>query len=70
WTGKNSTCILREFHNFSMKISPFDDSSYDHFNDIWNYWSFVGASTNELGVVACQLYGICVNAAAVERLWS
>ncbi|CAG8849552.1 16522_t:CDS:2, partial [Gigaspora margarita] len=57
WTGKNLTCILHEFHNFSIKISPFDDSSYDHFNDIWSYWSFVGASTNKLEVVAADYTG-------------
>ncbi|CAG8815677.1 6223_t:CDS:2, partial [Gigaspora rosea] len=34
------------------------------------YWTFIGPLMNELGLVACRLYGICVNAAAVERLWS
>ncbi|RHZ78897.1 hypothetical protein Glove_155g143 [Diversispora epigaea] len=34
------------------------------------YWNFANASTNELGFVACRIFGICVNAASVERLWS
>jgi len=70
WSGKEPTCILREFSDFSMKIYPFDDNTYNQFGDIWRYWNYAGASTNELGFVACRLYGICVNAAAVERLWS
>ncbi|CAG8829972.1 9785_t:CDS:2, partial [Gigaspora rosea] len=49
---------------------PFDDNTYNQFNDIWKYWEFVGPITKELGKVACRLYGICVNAAAVECLWS
>ncbi|RGB28286.1 ribonuclease H-like domain-containing protein [Rhizophagus diaphanus] len=27
-------------------------------------------STNELGLVACRIFGICVNASSVERFWS
>ncbi|CAB4374480.1 unnamed protein product [Rhizophagus irregularis] len=27
-------------------------------------------STNELGLVACRIFSICVNAASIERLWS
>ncbi|CAG8604394.1 7472_t:CDS:2 [Ambispora gerdemannii] len=53
-----------------MSIYPFDDNTYNQFGDIWRYWNYAGASTNELGFVACRLYGICFNAAAVERLWS
>ena len=70
WSGKKPTCILREFSDFSKSIYPFDDNTYNQFDDIWKYWNYVEASTNELGLVACRLYGICINAAAVERLWS
>ncbi|CAG8840885.1 45482_t:CDS:1, partial [Gigaspora margarita] len=31
---------------------------------------FVGASTSELGKVACRLYRIWINAAAIKCLWS
>ncbi|CAB4419430.1 unnamed protein product [Rhizophagus irregularis] len=71
WSGKESTCILREFDDFRLGKYPFDDDTYKQFNnDIWRYWCFARVSTNELGLVACTLFGICVNAASVERLWS
>ncbi|CAG8515122.1 3158_t:CDS:2 [Scutellospora calospora] len=70
WSGKEPNCILSKFNDFYIKIYPFDDNTYNQFGDIVRYWNFAGASTNELGLVACKLYGICVNAAAVKRLWS
>ncbi|RHZ87211.1 hypothetical protein Glove_39g7 [Diversispora epigaea] len=40
-------------------------STWNQFNgDIYRYWSFACASTNELGFVACRIFGICVNAAS------
>ena len=35
WSGKESTCILREFNDFSMRVYPFDDNTYSQFDDIW-----------------------------------
>ncbi|CAG8580663.1 1856_t:CDS:2 [Acaulospora morrowiae] len=36
-----------------------------------NMYSFyINVSTNELDFVACRIFGICVNAASVEWLWS
>jgi len=70
WFGKESTCILHEFDDFRLEKYPFDDNTYKQFNDIWRYWCFAAVSTNELGLVACKLFGICINAASVERLWS
>ncbi|CAG8766154.1 22547_t:CDS:2, partial [Cetraspora pellucida] len=70
WSGEEPTCILHEFNDFSIGAYPFDDNTYDHFGDIWKYWSYVKDSTTELGLVACRLYGICINAATVECLWS
>ncbi|CAG8602018.1 8645_t:CDS:2, partial [Scutellospora calospora] len=69
-SGEEPTCILREFNDFSIRAYPFDDNTYDYFGDIWKYWSYVKDSMAKLGLVACQLYGICINAAAVEYLWS
>ena len=69
WTGKESKCIIREFDDFRLNKHPFDIDTYKQFNDdIWRYWCYVGLSTNELGLVACRIFGICVNAASVERL--
>ena len=71
WFGKESTCILREFDNFRLGKYPFDYNTYKQFNgDVWQYWCFAETSTSELGLVACRLFGICINAASVERLWS
>lgn len=71
WFKKESTCILREFDDFRLGKYPFDYNTYKQFdNDIYRYWCFAKSSTNELGLVACRLFGICINAAAVERLWS
>jgi len=71
WSGKKPKCILNEFNNFRLAQYPFDLNTYRQFNnDIWRYWCFVSVSTNELGFVACRIFGICVNAASVERLWS
>ncbi|PKK56855.1 hypothetical protein RhiirC2_799164 [Rhizophagus irregularis] len=71
WSGKEPKCILREFDDFRLAKYPFDLESYRQFNDdIWRYWCYVSVSTNELGLVACRIFGICVNAASVERLWS
>ncbi|CAG8644426.1 9787_t:CDS:2, partial [Dentiscutata erythropus] len=38
--------------------------------DILKFWDFASSSTRELGPLALHLFGICVNAASVERLWS
>jgi len=71
WSGKEPTCILREFDDFRLEKYPFDHDTYRQFNgDVWRYWGYVNVSTNELGFVACRIFGICVNAASVERLWS
>ena len=71
WSGKEPKCILKEFDDFRLGNYPFNLSTYEQFNgDIWRYWCFASTSTNELGFVACRIFGICVNAASVERLWS
>ncbi|RHZ77148.1 hypothetical protein Glove_185g69 [Diversispora epigaea] len=71
WTGKHATSILKELDNYRLEVYPFDSITWNQFNnDIYRYWCFVSASMNELGFVACRIFGICVNAASVERLWS
>ena len=70
WFGKELKCILHEFDDFQLAKFPYDLDSYKQFNDIWRYWYYVSISTNELGFVACKIFGIYVNAASVERFWS
>ncbi|CAG8569649.1 2675_t:CDS:2, partial [Diversispora eburnea] len=71
WTGEYSKFILWELENFRLGIYPFDLTTWNQFSgDIYRYWSFACASTNELGFVACRIFRICVNATSIERLWS
>ncbi|RHZ80732.1 hypothetical protein Glove_132g88 [Diversispora epigaea] len=71
WMEKQPKCILKELDNYRLEVYPFNSSTWNQFNsDIYRYWCFCCASTNELGFVACRIFGICVNTASVERLWS
>lgn len=71
WMGKQPKCILKELDNYRLEIYPFNSDTWDQFDgDIYRYWCFACTSTSELGFVACRIFGICVNAASVERLWS
>ncbi|GBC16218.2 hypothetical protein RIR_jg32060.t1 [Rhizophagus irregularis DAOM 181602=DAOM 197198] len=72
WTGKDPISILKEFDDFSQGTKyPFDDASISQFkNDIHRYWCWVRSAYPEIGTVVARIFGICVNAASVERLWS
>ncbi|PKB93070.1 hypothetical protein RhiirA5_442427, partial [Rhizophagus irregularis] len=72
WTGKELTSILKEFDEFSQGIKyPFDDAFVAQFeNEIHKYWCWVQNAYSEIGTVVAHIFGICVNAASVERLWS
>ena len=72
WTGNDPTTILTEFDDFSQGTEyPFNNESVAHFgNDIHKYWCWVRSAYPEIGTVGARLFGICVNAASVERLWS
>ncbi|RIB25225.1 hypothetical protein C2G38_2166500 [Gigaspora rosea] len=68
WTGQEPKCILREFNNFHMKNDPFDDKTYQQFkDDVLSYWCYIKDATDELGLVACRIFGICVNAASMPK---
>ncbi|GBC24452.2 ribonuclease H-like domain-containing protein [Rhizophagus irregularis DAOM 181602=DAOM 197198] len=71
WTKTISKSILREYENFRRGIYPFDEQISNQFeDDILKYWGFVVPLAKELGYVAQRIFGICINAASVERLWS
>jgi hypothetical protein len=72
WTGNDPVSILKEFDDFSQGIKyPFDNASIAQFeNDVHKYWCWVRSAYPEIGTVAARIFGICVNAASVERLWS
>ncbi|CAJ0877912.1 3659_t:CDS:2, partial [Entrophospora sp. SA101] len=47
----------------SWLLHPFE-------NNIHKYWCWVQDAYPEIGIVAARIFGICINAASVERLWS
>ncbi|RHZ89136.1 hypothetical protein Glove_18g115 [Diversispora epigaea] len=59
--------ILRELENFHLGIYSFNLDIWNQFSeDIYRYWSFAYASTNELEFMACRIFEICINAASME----
>jgi hypothetical protein len=71
WTKVKSTSILREYENFRKSLYPFDKQAINQFeDDVLGFWGYVFPLTKELGYVAQRIFGICINAASVERLWS
>ncbi|CAH1767382.1 3838_t:CDS:2, partial [Entrophospora sp. SA101] len=59
------------FEDFRLKVEPFDDETYNQFNnDVFKFWRYIEEDYRELASVALKLFSICVNAASVERMWS
>jgi hypothetical protein len=72
WTGNEPQSILTEFDNFSQgKNYPFNNETISQFNgNIHKYWCWVREAYPEIGTIGARIFGICINAASVERLWS
>ncbi|CAG8661304.1 2174_t:CDS:2, partial [Diversispora eburnea] len=70
WTGCDPQYILVEFDDFSQgKNYPFDNETiYQFENNIYKYWCWIKDAYLEIGTVTSRIFGICVNAASVERL--
>ena len=63
--------ILREYLSYQREIFPFNPETYNQFEEnIIDFWEFAKGLTPELSRFALRLFGICVNAASVERFWS
>ncbi|CAG8819281.1 36404_t:CDS:2, partial [Racocetra persica] len=64
--------ILLELEDFLANNSPFDTIFFNQFhNDIIKYWSFIECGPHKkLANFALHLFGICINSASVERLFS
>jgi hypothetical protein len=63
--------ILREYLSYQKEIFPFNPDTYNQFEEnIMDFWEFTKGLAPELSRLALYLFGICVNAASVERLWS
>lgn len=71
WAQKKPIKILAEFEKYRTKQYPFDEITYIQFqNDVLAYWKFCSNESQELGAVAIKIFGICVNSASCERLFS
>src|SRR6185437_2476257 len=71
WFHETPTRILRDFLLYQRKVFPFDYETYDQFNEnIVDFWDSAKGLAPELSRLALQLFGICINSASVERLWS
>lgn len=71
WFKKKPTRLLLDFEDFRLKVEPFDDETYNQFNnDVFKFWRYVEGEYRELASVALKIFSICINAASVERMWS
>lgn len=71
WSCNKSKSILREYKQFRTQSHPFDKKTIDQFEgEAFSFWTWVAPMSKELGFVAQKIFGICVNAASIERLWS
>ncbi|CAB4401332.1 unnamed protein product [Rhizophagus irregularis] len=71
WTFKKPTKLLAQFESYQVKKPPFDDETFEQFDDdILAYWYYCSTTCNELGLIATNIFSICVNSASVERLFS
>jgi len=71
WFNIRPKSILLEFVKFKKCQYPFNSSTVKQFGeDIMSFWESCSGHTPELSQFALHLYGVCVNAASVERLWS
>ena len=71
WFQKRPTRLLLDFEDYRQKIEPFNDETFNQFgNDVFKFWKYVEGDYKELAKVALKIFGICVNAASVERMWS
>ncbi|CAG8671688.1 9194_t:CDS:2, partial [Ambispora gerdemannii] len=71
WFGEMPTRILRQYLSYQREVFPFNPETYNQFDDnIIDFWESAQGLAPELSRLALHLFGICINAASVERLWS
>ena len=65
------TRILRQYLSYQREVFPFNPETYNQFDDnIIDFWESAQGLAPELSRLELHLFGICINAASVERLWS
>ncbi|GBB96440.1 hypothetical protein RclHR1_27580001 [Rhizophagus clarus] len=71
WFKKRLLRLLLEFEDFRQKVEPFNNETFEQFGeDAFKFWGYVEGDYKELAAVALKIFGMCVNAASVERMWS
>ncbi|GES87763.1 ribonuclease H-like domain-containing protein [Rhizophagus clarus] len=71
WFKKCPLRLLLEFEDFRQKVEPFNNKTFEQFGeDAFKFWGYVEGDYKELAAVALKIFGMCVNAASVERMWS
>ncbi|GES75581.1 ribonuclease H-like domain-containing protein [Rhizophagus clarus] len=71
WFKKCPLRLLLDFEDYRQKIEPFNNEILEQFgDDAFKFWGYVQGDYKELAAVALKLFGMCVNAASVERMWS
>ena len=71
WFQKRPTHLLLDFEDYRQKIEPFNDETFNQFgDDVFKFWKYVEGDYKELASIALRIFGICVNAALVEHMWS
>ncbi|GES82705.1 ribonuclease H-like domain-containing protein [Rhizophagus clarus] len=71
WFNKVPQRILREYLSYQREKYPFDMQTFNQLGgNIIDFWDLAKGDAPELSQFALHLYGICVNSASVEKLWS
>jgi hypothetical protein len=71
WFDTPSVSILAELIKYKRGEDPYDHNSFLQFkNNLVDFWESTIGIGPELAQIAIHIYGICVNSASVERLWS
>jgi hypothetical protein len=71
WFKKRPLRLLLEFEDFRQKVEPFNNETFEQFgDDAFKFWGYIEGDYKELAAVALKIFGMCMNAASVERMWS
>ncbi|CAG8832195.1 27134_t:CDS:2, partial [Gigaspora margarita] len=71
WFNIDSSYLLCELELYNQQKYPFVEKTFNQFKgDIVLWWSHNSGAAPELSRISCQLFGICVTTASVERLFS
>jgi hypothetical protein len=70
WSKKRPLRLLLDFEDYRQKVEPFNDETLNNLEMMLLNLGYVQGDYKDLAVVALRLFGMCINAASVERMWS